>query len=90
MRIKNKKRFIISLTILFVLISFICNIVSTKVFSYTSLEYAEITVSQGDTLWSIASKMDGDINKNIYEIKKVNNLKTSYIYAGHTLIIPCK
>lgn len=90
MRIKNKKRFIISLTILFVLISFICNVVTNKVFSYTSLEYAEITVSQGDTLWSIASKMDGDINKNIYEIKKVNNLKTSYIYAGQTLIIPCK
>lgn len=90
MRIKNKKRFILSLTILFVLLSFLCNMLTSKVFSHTLPEYKEIVISEGDTLWSIASNLDGNINENIYEIKKINNLKTSYIYAGQEIIIPCK
>ena len=90
MRIKNKKRFILSLTVLFALISFLCSMVTSKVFSHTAQEYKEIVVSEGDTLWSIASKLDGNINENIYKIRKINNLNDSYIYAEQELIIPCE
>ena len=90
MRIKNMKRFILSLTILFLLISFLCSMICSKVFSYTELEYKEIIVSEGDTLWSIASNLKGNVNENIYEIKKINNLKDSYIYVGQELLIPEK
>ena len=90
MRIKNLKRFIISMTILFTIISFLCSLLTNKVFSYTVSEYEKIVVSKGDTLWSIASELNGDIRENIYEIKKINNLKTSYIYEGQELQLPIK
>ena len=90
MRIKNMKRFILSLTILFLLISFLCSMIYSRVFSYTEPEYKEIIVSEGDTLWSIASNLKGNVNENIYEIKKKNNLKDSYIYVGQELLIPEK
>ena len=90
MRIKNLKRFIISMTILFTIISFLCSLLTNKVFSYTVPEDEKIVVSKGDTLWSIASELNGDIRENIYEIKKINNLKTSYIYEGQELQLPIK
>ena len=88
MRIKNTKRFIISLTILFVLISFLCSMVSSKVFSYTAPKYKAIAISEGDTLWSIDRKLEGNVNENIYKIKKINNLNDSYIYVGQEILIP--
>lgn len=90
MRIKNLKRFIISMTILFTIISFLCSLLTSKVFSYTVPEYEKIVVSKGDTLWSIASELNGDIRENIYEIKRINNLKTSYIYEGQELQLQIK
>ena len=90
MRIKNMKRFILSLTILFIIISFLCSMITTKVFSYTAPEYEKIIISEGDTLWSIASSLNGNINENIYEIKKINELNNSFIYVGQELLIPCK
>ena len=88
MRIKNMKRFIIALTILFISISFLCSMVSSKVFSYTAPTYKAIAISEGDTLWSIASKLEGNVNENIYKIKKINNLNDSYIYVGQEILIP--
>lgn len=88
MRIKNLKRFIISMTILFTIISFLCSLLTNKVFSYTLPKYEKIVVSKGDTLWSIASELNGNIRENIYKIKKINNLETSYIYEGQELQIP--
>lgn len=90
MRIKNVKRFTISLTILFVIISFLCSMITTKVFSYTAPKYDKIIISEGDTLWSIASKLKGNINENIYNIKEINGLKTAYIYVGQEILVPCE
>ena len=36
---------------------------TSKVFSHTAPEYKEIVISEGDTLWSIASNLQGNINK---------------------------
>ena len=88
MRIINKKRFIISMSLLFSLVIFTCCLVSSKVFSYTDPEYHKIIVSEGDTLWSIAQKGGGNIDKTIYQIKKLNALPSSCIYIGQELIIP--
>ena len=90
MRIKNIKRFMLSLTILFIIISFLCSMITTKVFSYTAPKYDRIVISEGDTLWSIASNLKGNINENIYNIKEINGLKTSYIYVGQEILIPCE
>ncbi|MDO4582166.1 MAG: LysM peptidoglycan-binding domain-containing protein [Bacillota bacterium] len=51
----------------------------------------EITICQGDTLWSLVEDFydyDGDIRAAIYEVKKINDMSSSYIQAGDTLLIP--
>ena len=88
MKIKNMPRFITFLIILFVIVSCITNMFINHVFSHEEEKYNNITVSQGESLWSIASTLDGDVNKNIYEIKKLNHLESSMIYIGQNLIIP--
>ncbi len=88
MKIKSMPRFILSLIILFVIISCFTNMFINKVFSHEKEEFNNITVCQGDTLWSIASKLEGNINENVYEIKKLNKLDSSIVYVGQELIVP--
>ena len=88
LKIKNKARFTFCMFIFFVIIISLCSMVTTKVFSFQEPQYAEITVSYGDTLWSIAKKLDGNINENIFNIQKINNLENCNIYEGQTLLIP--
>lgn len=50
-----------------------------------------ITVRSGDTLWSIASvyrKPGQDVRRLIKEIKELNNLPSSIIYAGDNILVP--
>lgn len=88
MRIKSMPRFIISMSIIFVLMFSIFNCIFGGVFSYQEPTYEKVIVSNGDTLWSIAKSLDGNINENIFEIKKINNLNNSDIYIGQELLIP--
>lgn len=55
--------------------------------------YTSITVSNEDTLWSIAEKyMDqehyGSVNDYIKEVKKMNHLQSDMIIYGEHLIVP--
>lgn len=88
MRIVNLPRFIISMIIIVCILSFITSMLTTRVFSAASIQYDSIVVSEGDTLWSIANNIGGNVNKNIYEIKEINNLENSIIYVGQELKIP--
>ncbi len=88
MRIKNKTRFVISMIVISTLLFFIFNMLTTKVFSHEEPQYEKVLVADGDTLWSIAKNLDGDINRNIYEIKNINNLEKSNLYVGQELLIP--
>lgn len=88
MRIKNMPRFILSMTILFTLIAMLSSLITSKVFSYEEPKYEKTIICSGDTLWKIASQYDGNIHKNIYEIKKINHMTTSDIYVGQELLIP--
>lgn len=50
-----------------------------------------IIVSQGDTLWEIASglRTNGeDIRRIVYDLKERNNLSSSVLIAGQSLIVP--
>lgn len=89
MRIKSMPRFILFLTILFFAISFLTNMFLYKVFSHEEQLYKEVVVCKGETLWSIAKDLDGNVNENIYNIKKLNSLSNSNLYVGQTLVIPC-
>lgn len=88
MKIVNLPRFIISMIIIVCILSFITSMLTTRVFSAAPIQYDSIVVSEGDTLWSIANNIGGNVNKNIYEIKEINNLENSIIYVGQELKIP--
>ena len=88
MIIKNKFKFIRSVTIIvFLLIT----LLSTSIAKTN--EEAEILphiVCKGDTLWTIAKEYkadDKEIRQYIYELKKLNNMTNSNIYEGQTLKI---
>ena len=47
-------------------------------------------ISSGETLWSIAQKYknpEEDTRQYVYEIRKLNNMTNSTIYAGQTIKI---
>lgn len=90
MKIVNFPRFIISISIIVCILSFFISMTTSKVFSATPIEYESIVVSEGDTLWGIALKLEGDISENIYNIKEINNLDGAIIYEGQELFIPIK
>lgn len=48
------------------------------------------TVSQGETLWEIADEYcpeDMDCREYIYEVKELNNMKTSDLAVGQTITL---
>lgn len=95
MKIKNKKKFIISISILIFIVIFTI-LLSSRTFSHGEYETKTIYISYGDTLWTIACTEQENNkyyeNKNIREIindiKYINNLDNSYIYEGQKIIIP--
>ena len=96
MRNINVKKFTRSMSIIIFLIIFIILILANISFSHTEIKYKEISVSSGDTLWSIAKYQkinnnyfeNKDIRDIVAEIKNVNNLKNSSLNIGDKLSIP--
>jgi LysM repeat protein len=86
-RIVSKRRFISSIIILITLIGLLNFVLADD----PDKTYQSYTVKPGDTIWKIA-KNYSDINKDIrdiiYEIKDLNNLKSSVIYPNQIIIIP--
>lgn len=59
--------------------------------SQEPLEFAKVTITQGDTLWSIAKayhNSNRDIRDIIEEIRRTNQLTTAQIYPGQVILIP--
>ncbi len=90
MKIVNFPKFIIAISIFACIISFFTSMATSHVFSAEPVEYANIVVSKGDTLWSIASNLNGNTKENIYDIQQKNNLKGSIIYEGQEIVVPIK
>lgn len=97
-RIVNVKKFIVSTTILFLLILLGGSALINVTYSCNKVDYKTVYVTQGDTLWKIASKeqeknpyyKDRDIRDVIYDIKEINGLKVSSLTVGQELKIPTK
>src|SRR5690554_6810689 len=87
--IKNKFKFSMFLTIISLFCLLTLNFIFTeKVEGYENPINKIVIVSKGDTLWDIVSQYTNenyDIRDEIYHIKKINNLQTSYIYPGQQL-----
>ena len=88
LRIKNKARFTFSMMIIFLILFSMFSAITSKAFSYQEPKYIEITIAYGDTLWSIARDLEGNINENIYHIQKINKMENCNVYEGQKLLIP--
>ncbi|PYZ98108.1 hypothetical protein CR205_05800 [Alteribacter lacisalsi] len=57
-------------------------------------DHEKVTVEEGETLWSIASKLHDDLDTNkesvIHWISVYNELEGSVIFAGQELTVPVK
>ena len=96
MKIKNKKKFKRAIFVVVFLIILGIILLSNQTLSHGEVKTKTISISNGETLWTIAKKEiennnfyeNKSIREVIYNIKKVNNLENSYIYEGQELIIP--
>lgn len=96
MKIKNIKKFIRGIFIVLGIIFVLSLIIVKSTLSYTTKEYKTINIKSGDTLWSIALDLQENdkyyTNKNIKyiieDLKQINNLTTSTLYANQELQIP--
>ncbi len=91
--LKRRRRFFGGVIGTILVLSILMAMIGIPSTSASDGEYVEFTVSSGDTLWSIVSKMypDENIRKVVDEIKEINNLESSCITVGDTLLIPiCK
>lgn len=96
-RSKSRRYIIISGLLLTLFIAFICGSVivhadNTAAVKNEKLYFKSIVVSDGDTLWSIASdNVDYNHYSNIYtymnEIIELNNIQSSTIIPGEKIII---
>lgn len=96
MKIKNIKKFIRGIIIIFGIIFVLSLIIIKSTLSYTNKEHKTIYIKSGDTLWSIALDLQENdsyyTGKNIKyiieDLKQINNLTTSTLYANQELQIP--
>jgi len=92
-KIANKRRFLVFLSILCAVFIIIISGATklNRVYSSKTGEFIEITIVPGDTLWEIAKRnnpYNQDIRKIVYEIMKLNNMKSASLKSGSTIKIP--
>ena len=96
MKLKNRRKFVRTILLIVGVILFINLLIPDKIYSHKELEYKEVIVLRGETLWTIAKEeqenntyFEGkDIRDIIQDIKKANNLKSSILRTNQTLEIP--
>ena len=92
-RINNRVRFTLFVVLMILFVTTVVNFALglNTADSATIVEYLEIQVKSGDTLWSIADTyMDGnsDIRRSVYELCQINEINASQLQAGMTLLVP--
>ena len=92
----NTKRIIKLSVVIGILVIMVLLFIHSTSLSYKDIEYREMYVSRGDTLWNIAkSEQENnmyykgkDVREIIFDIKKVNNLTSSDLRVNQKLLIP--
>lgn len=98
-KIVNMKKFIRSICILIGVLVALILFFPKATLSHNEKEhpnYETISVTKGDTLWSIASNqqntnpyyIEKDVRDIVKELKKVNQLNNSELQIGQTLKVP--
>ena len=92
----NVKRITKLSIVVIVLILVMLLLIHSTSLSYKDIQYREIYVCSGDTLWEIAKNEQQnndyykgkDIREVIFHIKKINNLSSSDLSINQKLLIP--
>ena len=92
-RIVNKFRFVLFVVLSILLFTMLMNVVLelNTAESMTKVEYMDLEISAGDTLWSIAETYmadTADIRQAVYQICEINQISADQLYAGMTIQIP--
>lgn len=93
-KVVNKRRFFIFITLSFIVLISLISLIFSKDKAYSSVyevQYYEVEVVEGDTLWTIVSRHISErdnMQKIIYDIKKFNGMDSSHIYPGDIIKIP--
>ncbi|MBU5426605.1 LysM peptidoglycan-binding domain-containing protein [Tissierella pigra] len=93
-KIINKNRFYSFITSSFIILSLVIFslLTTNKVHSSIyKIDYKEVKVAEGDTLWTIAMNhlpSNMDIRRMVYEIKEFNDMDSGYIYPGNIIKVP--
>lgn len=98
-KIVNMKKFVRSIGVLIGIIIAITFLLSKVTLSHAEKEnvnYETISVSQGDTLWAIASNQqqnnpyyaEKDVRYIVSELREINQLKSGNLQAGQNLKVP--
>ena len=88
----NRRRFFFLMSCLGVVFVLFASILSAGAHSLAQADTDFIVVSQGDTLWGIAEQhcLQGDIREYLSEVRALNGLADSTIYAGQGLLLPVR
>lgn len=95
-KIVNLKKFISFILLMFTItiVSIIFFVKNNKVYSSTyKVNYNEVLIGEGDTLWDIAiTNMPDkyDARKMVYEIMEFNHMKDTCILPGDLIKVPIK
>ncbi len=92
----NVKRIIKLNIVMVILILIVLLLVHSTSLSYKDIQYREIYVCSGDTLWDIAKHEQEnndyykgkDIREVIFHIQKINNLSDSNLNINQKIILP--
>ena len=92
-RVANRFRFTVFVTVMIILMTTLVNFALglNTAESLTYVEYMDLEVMAGDTLWSIAETYmsdSGDIRVAVYELCKLNDISADQLYAGMTIQVP--
>lgn len=95
-RIVNKKKFVFSVFIILIAILGVSLLFCKSSYSSGEVQYKEVEVIKGDTLWSIAGEENRnnayyegkDIRFIVYDIDKLNNIGDSILREGDRIKVP--
>jgi len=92
-RVANRFRFTVFVALMIILITTVMNFALglNTAESLTYVDYMDLEVMAGDTLWSIAETYMndfGDIRMAVHELCQINNISADQLYAGMTIQVP--
>lgn len=91
--ITNKFRFILFIVLCILLLTTMINVVLglNTAESKTKIEYMDLEIASGDTLWSIAETYmtdAADIRQAVHQLCEINQISANQLCAGMTIQVP--